>query len=189
MYLIVGLGNPGSEYKGTRHNMGFETVDKLSEKLNIIINTNKFKAKYGLGSIEDEKIILAKPQTYMNLSGNAIRELKNYYKLTNDRIIVICDDIDLDIGKIRIRKQGSSGTHNGLKSVVEQLGATDFQRIRIGVGKPENSYDLINYVIGKISKEEKEVLDKSTEIAAEAAIEIVKFGISKAMNEFNGRES
>lgn len=188
MYLIVGLGNPESEYSMTRHNMGFDVVNILSNDLGIEINKTGFKSIYGIGNIGEEKVILVKPQTYMNLSGEAIIEIKNFYKIDSRNIIVIYDDIDLEIGEIRIRKQGSPGTHNGMKSVVQSLATEDFPRVRVGIGKPDNDHDLINYVIGKIPKDEKDILEKSIKLAAEATVEIVKSGISKAMNEYNGRK-
>lgn len=188
MYLIVGLGNPENEYSGTRHNMGFDVLNCISKKTGIEINKSNFKAIYGMGNIGKEKVILAKPQTYMNLSGEAIIQIKNFYKIENEKTIIVYDDMDLEIGEIRIRKQGSSGTHNGMKSVINCLGTKEFPRVRVGIGKPEKGYDLINYVIGKIPKEEKKILEKSIEFAAEATIKIIESGINNAMNEFNGRE-
>ena len=188
MYLIVGLGNPENEYNGTRHNMGFDAVNIISKETGIQINKKGFKSIYGVGEIENEKVILVKPQTYMNLSGEAVSQIRNFYKIENNKIIVIYDDIDLEIGEIRIRNHGSSGTHNGMKSVVENLATNEFPRVRVGIGKPDNSSDLINYVIGKIPKEERDKLEKCVQLAAEATINIVKYGITKAMNEFNGRK-
>lgn len=136
MYLIVGLGNPEGEYSNTRHNMGFDAINHLSQKLNITVTKEKFKALYGDGMINNEKVILLKPQTYMNLSGEAIIKFKDFYKIPAENIIVIYDDIDVDVGKIKIRKKGGPGTHNGMKSVVEELQTEDFPRIRVGIGKP-----------------------------------------------------
>ena len=136
MYLIVGLGNPEGEYSNTRHNMGFDAINHLSQKLNITVTKEKFKALYGDGMINNEKVILLKPQTYMNLSGEAIIKFKEFYKIPVENIIVIYDDIDVDVGKIKIRKKGGPGTHNGMKSVVEELQTEDFPRIRVGIGKP-----------------------------------------------------
>lgn len=187
MYLIVGLGNPEKEYANTRHNMGFNVIDILSKKLNIKLDKLKFKALYGQGKLNDEKVLLVKPQTYMNLSGEAIIAIKNFYKISNENTVVIYDDIDLPIGEIRIKKHGSSGTHNGMKSVIQNLGTEEFPRIRIGIGKPEEKENLINYVIKKMPKEEKEKLDKSIETASEGTIKIIEKGIDIAMNEFNGR--
>lgn len=185
MYLIVGLGNPEEDYSNTRHNMGFNTINKIAEQYDIEINKNKFKGKYGTGVIYGEKVILLKPKTYMNLSGESIKECIEYYKIDLEKIIVIYDDIDIMPGIVKIRKKGGSGTHNGMKSVVEQLSSTEFPRVRVGIGMPENKRDLINYVIGYIEPEDKEILEKGTSIAKEAVIEILKNGIDTAMNKFN----
>ncbi len=185
MYLIVGLGNPEEEYSNTRHNMGFDVVNKISKEYNIEINKNKFKGLYGTGMIENEKVILLKPQTYMNLSGESIIEAIKFYKIDISKIIVIYDDIDVKPGKIKIRKKGGPGSHNGMKSVISCLGSQEFSRIRVGIGSPEHKDDMINYVIGKVPKEELEQLDKGTEIAKEAVAEIIKNGIDIAMNKFN----
>lgn len=187
MYLIVGLGNPEEEYANTRHNMGFDVINRISEKYNIPVNQKKFNSLYGIGLIENEKVILIKPQTYMNLSGEALIEFKNFYKIETNRIIVIYDDIDLEIGTIRIRKKGSSGTHNGMKSVVENIKTEEFPRIRVGIGKPENMGDLINYVIGKVPKEEQERLKQGVNLATEGTVEIIKNGIDIAMSNCNGK--
>lgn len=135
MYLIVGLGNPEEEYANTRHNMGFDVVNEISKRSKIQINRNKYNSLYGQGSIRGEKVILLKPQTYMNLSGIAVREFKNFFKIEEDKIIIIHDDIDIEEGKVKIRKTGGAGTHNGMKSVVQELGSKNFNRIRIGVRK------------------------------------------------------
>lgn len=185
MYLIVGLGNPEEEYSGTRHNMGFDTVNKLAKQYNIEINKKKFKGLYGSGIIENEKVIILKPQTYMNLSGESIKEVMDFYKLKEENLIIIYDDIDINPGTIKIRKAGGPGTHNGMKSVVQNLNTRNFARIRVGVGMPEHKGDLINYVIGSIPSEEKQVLDNATTKAKDAAIAIIKKGIDNAMNEFN----
>lgn len=185
MYLIVGLGNPEPEYSNTRHNMGFDVINCLAKQLKIDINKNKFDALYGSGVISDEKIVLVKPQTYMNLSGKSIKEFKKFYKLENSDIIVIYDDIDIEKGKIKIRKKGSAGTHNGMKSVVQELSTDEFVRIRVGTGKPEFENDLVNYVLTKIPKNEREMLDEAIVDAKSAIIEIVTNGIDIAMNKFN----
>ena len=185
MYLIVGLGNPEEEYSNTRHNMGFDVINGLSEKLNINVSKNKFKGIYGIGTIENEKVILLKPQTYMNLSGESIIEVIKYYNIDTKNVIVIYDDMDIEKGTMKIRKTGGPGSHNGMKSVIENLKTNDFARIRIGIGRPEKNYDKINYVIGKISKEEKEILEKGIKKAVEAIPEIIKNGIDKTMNKFN----
>lgn len=185
MYLIVGLGNPEEEYSNTRHNMGFDTINKIAKQYNIEINKNKFKGIYGNGIIESEKVILLKPQTYMNLSGESIIEAIKFYKIDINKIIVIYDDIDIKPGKIKIRKKGGPGSHNGMKSVINCLGSQEFSRIRVGIGAPEHKNDMINYVIGKVPKEELNELEEGTKIAKEAVIEIIKNGIDIAMNKFN----
>ncbi len=185
MYLIVGLGNPEEEYSNTRHNMGFDTVNKIAKEYKIEINKNKFKGLYGTGIIENEKVILLKPQTYMNLSGESIVEAIKFYKIDIKKIIVIYDDIDVKPGKIKIRKKGGPGSHNGMKSVINCLGSQEFSRIRVGIGTPEYKNDMINYVIGKVSKEELEKLDEGTLVAKEAIVEIIKNGVDIAMNKFN----
>ena len=185
MYLIVGLGNPEEDYSGTRHNMGFDTVNKIAKEYNIEINKKKFKALCGSGIIENEKVILLKPQTYMNLSGESIKEYIEFYKIDLQNLIVIYDDIDIEKGIVKLRKQGGAGTHNGMKSVIECIGSEKFSRVRIGIGMPEHKGDLINYVIGYVPEEEKIALNKGCETAKEAVIEIIKNGIEIAMNKFN----
>ncbi len=185
MYLIVGLGNPEEEYSNTRHNMGFDVINKLAKKYNINITKNKFKGLYGTGIIENQKVILLKPQTYMNLSGDSIIEVMNYFNIDISELIVIYDDMDIEKGTMKIRKNGGPGSHNGMKSVIENIQTTNFNRIRIGIGRPEKNYDKINYVIGKISKEEKDILECGIDKAAEAIPEIIKIGIDRAMNKFN----
>ena len=185
MYLIVGLGNPEDEYSNTRHNMGFDTVNKLGKQYDIEINKKKFKGVYGTGNIEGEKVIILKPQTYMNLSGESIKEAIDFYKIDNKNLIIIYDDIDIKPGIVKLRKTGGPGTHNGMKSVIQNIQMKEFPRVRVGIGMPEHKNDLINYVIGKIPKEEIEILDKSTTKAKEAVIEIIKNGINRAMNKFN----
>lgn len=186
MFLIVGLGNPEEEYSNTRHNMGFDTVNKLAEQYKIEINKHKFKGIYGSGIIEGEKVIILKPQTYMNLSGESIIEIINFYKIKLEELIIIYDDIDVEPGKIKIRKKGGAGSHNGMKSVIKNLKSKEFTRIRVGIGTPEYKNDMINYVIGKISsEEEKEKLGIGTDTAKEAIVEILKNGVDIAMNKFN----
>lgn len=185
MYLIIGLGNPEEEYSRTRHNMGFDTINKLAEKYGIKVNKNKFNSLYGSGEIEGEKVILLKPQTYMNLSGTAIREVMNFYKLSSKDIIVIYDDLDIEPGTIKIRKKGGPGTHNGMKSVVHEIGTEDFARIRVGIGMPQYKNDLLNFILTKIPEEEYKVLENAIQKAAEAIGEIIKKGIDSAMNQYN----
>lgn len=185
MYLIVGLGNPEEEYARTRHNMGFDVINKLSSNINIKVNKNKFNSIYGSGSIGGEKVILIKPQTFMNLSGTAIRDFKNFYKVDSKNIIVIYDDLDINPGIIKIRKKGGPGTHNGMKSVIQNLNTKEFARVRVGIGMPEHKNDLINYVIGKMPEEDRKILDEATTKAKDAVIEIIKIGVDNAMNKMN----
>ena len=182
MYLIVGLGNPEPEYAETRHNMGFDVINELSKKYDIKTEKKEFDALYGTGFIENEKVILCKPQTYMNLSGEAIIQFVNYYKIDMQNIIIIYDDIDIEPGKVKLRKKGGAGSHNGMKSVVENLRSTDFIHIRIGTGKPLIKSDLINYVIGKVSKEDYQILLNGINTGREAVEKILKNGIDRAMN-------
>lgn len=185
MYLIIGLGNPEEEYARTRHNMGFDTINKISEKYNIKVNKSKFNSIYGTGTIEGEKVILLKPQTYMNLSGTALRDFMNFYKLSSKDIVVIYDDLDIEPGIVKIRKKGGPGTHNGMKSVVNEIKTEDFSRIRIGIGNPEYKNDLLNYILTRIPDEEYKILENSINNAAEAVGEIIKNGIDSAMNKYN----
>lgn len=185
MYLIIGLGNPEEEYSKTRHNMGFNTINKLAQKYNIKITKTKYEGLYETGEIEGKKVILIKPQTYMNLSGNCVKQFVDFYKVEKENILVIYDDMDIEPGTIKIRKKGSAGGHNGMKSIIQMLGTEEFPRIRIGIGRPEHNGDEINYVIGTIPKEEIPKLEEGTEKAKEAIIEILKNGIDKAMNKFN----
>ena len=185
MFLIVGLGNPEEEYSNTRHNMGFDTINKLANEYNIKINKNKVKGLCGSGIIENEKVILLKPQTYMNLSGESIKEAMAFYKIKSENIIVIYDDIDIEPGIIKIRKKGGPGGHNGMKSVISEIDTQNFPRIRIGIGKPENKGQLIEYVIGKMPQTDKDILEKATILGKEAILEIIKNGVDIAMNKFN----
>ena len=184
-YVIIGLGNPGSEYEKTRHNMGFRALDVLASDAGIDVRRAKFHALIGQGRIAGCKVILVKPQTYMNRSGIAVREAAMYYNVPSSNVIVIYDDIDLPLSAIRVRKSGGAGTHNGMKSVVEQLGVKDFPRIRIGVGAASGGEDLVDRVIGKVPKEEQAQLDKAAEAAAKAAEDIIRLGIEKAMSTHN----
>ena len=188
MYLIAGLGNPDKKYEATRHNIGFETIDLLAHKTGIKLNKIKHKAVFGDGIIAGEKVIVAKPQTYMNLSGESIRDIVNFYKIPVENVIVICDDIKLETGRIRIRPKGSDGGHNGLKSIIYQLANDGFIRIRMGVGAPKHEdYNLADYVLGKFSKEEIELLTPVAEKVTQAVELIIKEDVSRAMNKFNGK--
>ena len=188
MYLIVGLGNPEKDYKNTRHNMGFDTINKISEQYQIEVDKKKFKGLYGKGIIENEKVILLKPQTFMNLSGESIKEAIDFYQIEEDKLIVIYDDMDIEPGNIKVRKMGGAGSHNGMKSVIQHLNTKHFARIRIGIGNPEDKKDAINYVIGAIPKEEREILEKATELARDAVVEIIKNGVDNAMNRMNEKQ-
>ncbi len=184
MFLIVGLGNPGKEYEQTRHNIGFKVVDNISKEYNIDVSRQKFKGIYGEGFIDNEKVILLKPTTYMNLSGESVKEVVDFYKLTREQVLVIYDDISLDVGRLRIREKGSAGGHNGIKSIIKSLGTDIFPRIKVGVGQP--NVDLVNYVLGKFTKEEMVVLNESIDASTKATKEIIKGDIKNAMNDFNG---
>ena len=185
MYLIVGLGNPEEEYARTRHNMGFDVINKLSENLNIKVNKNKFNSLYGIGMVGSEKVILLKPQTYMNLSGEAVRDFKNFYKVSPENIIIVYDDLDIEPGMMKIRKKGGPGTHNGMKSVVHKIQTEEFPRIRVGIGNPQYKNDLLNFILTKISDEDYKVLEEAIKNAAKSIEEILKNGIDIAMNKYN----
>lgn len=185
MYLIVGLGNPEPEYSKTRHNMGFDVINKISEKFGIDVTKQKFQGLYGTGSIEGEKVILVKPQTYMNLSGECVRPFVDFYKIKLENIIIIYDDIDIPTGITKIRKKGGAGTHNGMKSVVKELNTTEFPNIRIGTGATTKINNLVDYVINKVSDEEYSKLETGISKGAEAVETIIKDGIDLAMNRLN----
>ena len=184
MHLIVGLGNPTKQYEGTRHNVGFETIDRIAAENQIRVEEKKHKALYGSGYIEGEKVILAKPQTFMNKSGECLQETLAFYKLAPERLIVIYDDIDLGVGAVRVRPSGGAGTHNGMRSIVPVVGE-NFPRIRVGVGKPEHG-DLADYVLGRPQQAEQKLLEAALEAAAQAALCIMSDGAEKAMQRFNG---
>ncbi|MBQ7266054.1 MAG: aminoacyl-tRNA hydrolase [Firmicutes bacterium] len=186
MKIIVGLGNPGRDYTGTRHNVGYEVIAKLAYDLNIDMGREKFKAVYGEGFIGSEKIILVQPITYMNLSGDAVREFVNFYKSEDKDIIVACDDINLPVGSVRIRTKGSDGGQKGLRSIMYQLGYDTFTRIRVGIGEKPQGWDLARYVLSKFTEDEREDIIKGITDAAQAARMIVKDGnADAAMNKFN----
>ena len=184
MYAIIGLGNPEKKYDKTRHNIGFDVIDELASQMGVQVNTKRHKALCGVGQIGSEKVILVKPQTSMNLSGESVRALMDFYKLdpTKD-IIVIADDISLPTGKIRIRAKGSAGGHNGLKSIIAHAGTDQFTRIKVGVGA--NQGDLVKHVLGKFSKGEREIVDDAVRNAASASEVIVMYDVQTAMNKFN----
>lgn len=188
MYIIAGLGNPGKKYENTRHNMGFMAIDVLAEKNDIRVNKLKFKALTGEGRIAGDKVLLIKPQTYMNLSGEPIRMAMEYYRIEPEQLIVIYDDIDIPIGSVRLRKKGSAGTHNGMRNILYHIQSENFPRIRVGIGSGKKE-DMIDYVIGQVSKSDGEVLKAAVEKAADSAACIIEKGIEKAMNEYNVRPS
>ncbi|MFU0824392.1 aminoacyl-tRNA hydrolase [Clostridium sp.] len=185
MFLIVGLGNPGKEYEHTRHNVGFDIIDLISERYNIEINRKKFKGVYGDGKINGERVFLLKPETYMNLSGESVREISDFYKIPNENIIIIYDDISLEVGRLRIREKGSAGGHNGIKSIIANLGGDVFPRIKVGVGQPKRE-DLVSFVLGRFSDDDRKVLEKVFEVASAAVEVIIKEGTMEAMNKYNG---
>ena len=189
MYIIAGLGNPTAQYKGTRHNVGFEVIDYLADKYNIDVTTKKFKGLIGTGAIEGQKVVLVKPQTFMNLSGECVKEILDYYKIdAKTNLIVISDDISLAPGHIRIRKKGSAGGHNGLKNIIAHLGHDEFIRIKMGVGEKPAGYDLADYVLGHFTGMERKVMDEAAAEAADAIRVIMKEGAESAMNRFNGKK-
>ncbi len=189
MYLVVGLGNPGKDYTNTRHNVGFNAVDQLAERNGIKINKIKFKSLYGEGFIGREKVILVKPQTYMNNSGQALAELVQFYKIPVENIIVIVDDIDIDFASIRIRLKGSAGSHNGLKSIIRHLNQDSFPRVRLGIGKKHPQQDLADFVLSRFSKEENPYIEEAIVAAAQAVETIVEDGINNAMNKYNVKKN
>ncbi len=185
-YLIAGLGNPGKEYEATRHNAGFMAIDALLKDSEIVLNKHKFESEFATASLEGKKVIILKPLTYMNNSGEAIGAISKFYKIPPEKCIIIFDDISLDVGKIRIRRKGSAGGHNGIKSIISHLNSEDFPRIKIGVGeKPDKDYDLKDWVLGNIPKVQKEEFDKACSNAAKAVKEILKNSIDSAMNKFS----
>lgn len=186
MYLIAGLGNPTKQYENTRHNVGFEVIDALAEKYGISVREKKHKALIGTGSIEGQKVILAKPQTYMNLSGESIAELARYYKLNPEtELIVIYDDVNFAPGNLRIRESGSSGGHNGVKSIIKCLNTQTFLRVKVGVGKKPKDWDLADYVLGHFQAEERRNLDGAIQRAIEAIGYLTRGEVARAMNEYN----
>lgn len=189
MIVIAGLGNPGSKYSETRHNVGFDVIDRLAQENNIRVNRLRFKALTGEGFIGTEKVLLVKPSTYMNNSGESIREVMEFYKLEPDKLLVIVDDIDIEFASIRLKKKGSAGSHNGLKSIIYHIQKDNFPRLKIGIGKKPPYYDLADFVLSKFTSEERKLVDKAILKASEAAQEFVRSGIDKAMNEFNVRNT
>ena len=186
MFIIVGLGNPTLQYAGTRHNAGFDVIDVLADKYNISVDYRKNRAFAGMGMIKGQKVILAKPQTYMNLSGESVRGFVEYYKvMKEDELLVVYDDVSLDMGQLRIRKKGSAGGHNGIKNIIANLGTEVFPRIKVGVGEKPKGYDLADYVLGHFSKAERKVMAEGYEKAVSAIELILDDGIVAAMNMYN----
>ena len=188
MKVIFGLGNFGREYAGTRHNMGFDTVTRLSDRLGIRLDTKKFKGLCGFGYIGAEKVILVQPQTYMNLIGECVRAVLDFFKLTNKDIIVVYDDISLEPGQLRLRKKGSAGGHNGMKSIIAHLGSEEFDRVRVGVGDKPEGWDLADYVLGRFPKEQEADIRRAIDEAAEACETIIRDGMDTAMNIYNRKK-
>jgi PTH1 family peptidyl-tRNA hydrolase len=185
-WLIVGLGNPGEQYENTRHNVGFLVVDQLAEGLNIPVQKLKFKALTNTARLGGQKVLLMKPVTYMNLSGEAVRQAADFYKVPADHVLVLSDDTALPLGKLRIRKGGSAGGHNGLKNIIQHLGTDQFPRLRVGVGeKPHPDYDMADWVLGKLQGEDKKTMDAAVERAAQAVECILSQGLDKGMNQYN----
>lgn len=186
MFIIVGLGNPTLQYEGTRHNVGFDVIDAVADEYNISVDYRKNRAYIGKGIIAGRKVILAKPQTYMNLSGESVRGLADYYKIDEEsELLVIYDDVSLDVGQLRIRKKGSAGGHNGIKSIISHLGTDVFARIKVGVGEKPKKYDLADYVLGHFTKADREIMEEGYKRAVKAVEMIVAGDIDAAMNEFN----
>lgn len=189
MYIIAGLGNPTSQYEHTRHNIGFDVVTYLADQYHISMNTKKFHALCGTGVIEGQKVLLLKPQTYMNLSGNSVGEAVSFYKLDPAaEVIVIYDDIALEPGNIRVRKKGSAGGHNGIKDIIAHLGTQEFQRIRVGVGEKPAQYDLADYVLGRFSAEDRKKIEEAVSCAADAVRLMVQGETNEAMNLYNKKK-
>ena len=187
-WMLVGLGNPGSQYEKTRHNTGFQALDALAKTLGASVTREKFQAHYALADYHGQKLLLLEPQTYMNASGLAVRQAADYYHIPPERIVVLFDDISLPIGRIRVRHEGSAGGHNGIKSIISSLGTEVFPRVKIGVGaKPHPDYDLADWVLSAVSKDEQPAYRDAVSRAAEAALYLIENGCDKAAARFNGK--
>lgn len=186
MKIIVGLGNPGKQYEATRHNIGFHVIDELSKRLDIPLTQSKFNGMYGIGHVGTEKIMLLKPLTYMNLSGECIVPMMDYYEVNDDEIVVIYDDLDLQVGKLRLRQKGSAGGHNGIKSIIQHLGSQEFNRIRIGVDRPKNGMKVPDYVLSNFSEDEKIEMIHAVKNSANACEDWVTKKFLDVMNTYNG---
>lgn len=185
-YIVAGLGNPGLQYEKTRHNVGFRAIDRLCDQLGVKCDKSKFKSLYAIARVGDSRILILKPQTYMNNSGEAITEAMSFYKIPIEKVIVVSDDVSLDVGRLRIRPKGSAGGHNGLKDIIELSGSENFPRVKIGCGqKPHPDYDMKDWVLGKFPKEQEKIIEDSIFAAAEAVECIIKTDLSTAMNRYN----
>lgn len=189
MFIIAGLGNPGKEYENTRHNAGFMAIDALADKLRVDLTERKHRAYCAKAVVGGEKVLLLKPQTYMNSSGESIRSAVDFYKVEPDHVIIIYDDINLEPGQLRIRAKGSAGGHNGIKSIIAHLGTQDFPRVRVGVGQKPEKVDLVNYVLSHFSQGERKLMEEASKEAAEAVCEILTVGIDRAMNAHNMKKN
>ncbi|MCI8980843.1 MAG: aminoacyl-tRNA hydrolase [Hungatella sp.] len=188
MYIIAGLGNPGGKYDNTRHNAGFRVMDILADRMGILVEEKKHKALCGRGVLEGQKVILLKPQTFMNLSGESIRAAADFYKVEPENVLVVYDDISLEPGQLRIRAKGSAGGHNGMKNIIAHLGTQEFPRVKVGIGEKPKGMDLADYVLSCFSKGEQELMDQAFKEAARAVAVILGQGIESAMNEFNAKK-
>lgn len=186
-WLVVGLGNVGDQYEGTRHNVGFRVVDELAERAGVPVQKLKYRALTNTAEVGGEKVLLMKPVTFMNLSGEAVRPAADFYKIDPDHVLVISDDVSLPVGKLRVRRSGSAGGHNGLKDIIRHLGTDQFPRVKVGVGeKPHPDYDMADWVLGKFQGEDKKTIDQAVEKAADAVELLLRQGVDKAMSRFNG---
>lgn len=185
MKLIVGLGNPGKQYDQTRHNIGFMVIDAIADRLHISLDQAKFKGIYGVGHINGEKVFLLKPLTYMNLSGESIGALMNFYQIDTEDLLVIYDDLDFPVGKIRLRQRGSAGGHNGIKSTIAHIGTQQFNRIRVGINRPSNGMTITDYVLGRFTKDEQELIKPAVERSADACEEWLEKPFLQVMNTYN----
>lgn len=187
MKLIVGLGNPTNKYEGTRHNVGFDVIDKMADEYGIGLDVIKHKGMYGKGKIDGQTVILLKPMTFMNLSGESVSQVASYYKIASSDIIVVYDDINLDVGRLRVRGKGSAGGHNGIKNIIANLHTEEFPRVRVGVGMKPPRMDLADYVLSHFSNEDRKLVDESYDKAIKAIALLVNDELDKAMNEYNGK--
>ena len=188
MYIIVGLGNPGEKYVHTRHNVGFEVIDILADRIGIHVDEKKHKGLCGRGGLEGQKVVLVKPQTFMNLSGESVRAVADFYKVAADEIIVVYDDISLEPGRLRVRGKGSAGGHNGIKNIIAHLGTQEFPRVKVGIGEKPKGMDLADYVLSHFGRGEWEQMEEAFKEAADAVAVMISQGTEAAMNRFNGEK-